>query len=373
MLLFCQNSRMSAIQQYTVYLADRSYEIHIESGCLKNIGDACSKLFGQASRCLIISNDVVAPLYLEVLQSSLEASGWQVSQHIMPDGEQYKTIQTWSAILDTLMNRKLSRNEPIIALGGGVVGDIAGFAAACYRRGIPFVQVPTTLLAQVDSSVGGKTAVSHPLGKNMIGAFYQPKLVWIDPDVLQTLAPNQLRAGLAEVIKYGAIWDESFFNYVEQYAEQLHALDAEVVSKVIIASCKYKAEIVMQDETEQGARALLNLGHTFGHAIESMTHYTSYLHGEAVAIGMRMAARLSEQLRYAPSGTEARMVKALEALELPVDVPRFSAEQWLNVMGHDKKNVGSLIRYILLHDIGDAFIAEDVTDKDIHTLIASFA
>jgi len=363
---------MNAIQQYTVNLDERSYEIHIESGCLNQIGDACSKLFGQANRCLIISNDVVAPLYLERVQSSLEASGWQVSQHIVPDGEQFKTIQTWSEILDTLMDSKLSRNEPIIALGGGVVGDMAGFAASCYRRGIPFVQVPTTVLAQVDSSVGGKTAVSHAHGKNMIGAFYQPRLVWIDPDVLQTLAPNQLRAGLAEVIKYGAIWDKSFFDDVEADASKLHKLDTAAISKVIIESCKYKAEIVMQDETEQGARALLNLGHTFGHAIESMTHYTGYLHGEAVAIGMRMAARLSEQLNHAPVGTEAKMVKALQALELPVDVPQFSAEQWLDAMGHDKKNIGSLIRYILLRDIGDAFIAEDVTDKDIYTLIASF-
>ena len=197
--------------------------------------------------------------------------------------------------------------------------------------------------------------------------------MWIDPDVLQTLAPNQLRAGLAEVIKYGAIWDDEFFAYVEQHSKQLHELDIEVISRVIIESCRYKAEIVMKDETEQGARALLNLGHTFGHAIESMTYYTEYLHGEAVAIGMRMAVRLSEQLGHAPKGTEDAMVQALEALELPVEVPQFTAEQWLDAMGHDKKNVGSLIRYILLKRIGEAFIAEDVKDEDIQTLIQSFA
>jgi 3-dehydroquinate synthase len=307
------------------------------------------------------------------VQQSLEDAGWFVSTHLFPDGEQFKNLEQWSKLMDSLMDSKLSRNEPIIALGGGVVGDMAGFAASAYRRGIPFVQVPTTVLAQVDSSVGGKTAVSHPHGKNMIGAFYQPKLVWIDPDVLQTLAPNQLRAGLAEVIKYGAIWDAGFFAYVTAHAKELHALDTEAISKVTIESCRYKAEIVMQDETEQGARALLNLGHTFGHAVESMTHYTEYLHGEAVAIGMRMAARLSEKLGYAPSGTEATMIQGLQALELPIEPPTFSAEQWLDAMGHDKKNVGSLIRYILLRAIGDAFIAEDVTDKDIHKLITSFA
>lgn len=361
------------IQNYRVDLGNRAYDIHIEKGCLSQIGAACTSLFGeQAKRCLIVTNDVVAPLYLDTVQASLESSGWHVSQHILPDGEQFKTIDSWSGIMDSLMFNKLARNEPIIALGGGVVGDMAGFAAACYRRGIPFVQVPTTVLAQVDSSVGGKTAVSHAHGKNMIGAFYQPKLVWIDPNVLQTLAPNQLRAGLAEVIKYGAIWDAEFFKYVEQHASDLHELNTEVVNKAILDSCRYKAEIVMQDETEQGARALLNLGHTFGHAIESMTHYTGYLHGEAVAIGMCMAARLSEQLNHAPKGTEDKMVKALTALELPVDVPQFTAEQWLDAMGHDKKNIGSLIRYILLRDIGEAFIAEDVKDRDIQHLIQSF-
>ncbi len=361
------------MQVYQVNLGERSYDIHIESGCLGHIGDKLTQLFSGAKRCLIASNDVVAPLYLNMVQQSLEEAGWLVHTHLFPDGEAFKNLEQWSQLLDSLMDAKLSRDEPMIALGGGVVGDMTGFAASAYRRGIPFVQIPTTLLAQVDSSVGGKTAVSHPHGKNMIGAFYQPKLVWIDTDVLQTLAANQLRAGLAEVLKYGAIWDKSFFSYVAEHASALHMLDTNVVSQVILASCRYKAEIVMQDETEQGARALLNLGHTFGHAIESMTHYTTYLHGEAVAIGMRMAARLSEQLGHAPQGTEEAMLKALTALELPVDVPQFSAGQWLDTMGHDKKNVGSLIRYILLRDIGDAFIADDVKHEDIQTLIQSFA
>ena len=358
---------------YTVELAERSYDIHLEKGCLAGIGDAIRKLFPDAKRCMVVSNDVVAPLYLNTVRNSLEAADWQVFEKVLPDGEKHKTITTWSSIMDGLMDAKLSRNEPMLALGGGVVGDMTGFAASCYRRGIPFVQIPTTLLAQVDSSVGGKTAVSHPHGKNMIGAFYQPRLVWIDPDVLQTLAPNQLRAGLAEVIKYGAIWDRNFFNDIVSNASELLNLDAHNIKKTIVESCRYKAEIVMQDETEQGARALLNLGHTFGHAIESMTHYTAYLHGEAVAIGMRMAARLSEQRGDAPIGTEQAMAAALTALELPVDVPAFSVSEWLDAMGHDKKNVGSRIRYVLLKEIGEAFIAEDVKDEEIVRLITSFA
>jgi len=357
---------------YRVSLGERSYDIHLQSGSLPHIGEAMRTLFPKAERCMVITNDVVAPLYLATVAGSLESAGWQVFSHILPDGEHFKTIETWSEIMDALMASRLSRNEPVIALGGGVVGDMTGFAAACYRRGVPFVQLPTTLLAQVDSSVGGKTAVSHPHGKNMIGAFYQPRLVWMDPNVLQTLEGNQLRAGLAEVIKYGAIWDRAFFDFIETNAQTLLALESDVVNRAILSSCRYKAEIVMQDETEQGARALLNLGHTFGHAIEAMTHYTEYLHGEGVAIGMRMAARLSEQLDYAPQGTETSMIRALQALELPVEPPKFTAAAWLDAMGHDKKNIGSRIRYVLLRDIGEAFVAEDVKNQDVEHLIASF-
>ena len=275
-------------------------------------------------------------------------------------------------VMDALMASKLSRQEPIIALGGGVVGDMTGFAAACYRRGIPFVQIPTTLLAQVDSSVGGKTAINHPHGKNMIGAFYQPKLVWIDPDVLKTLEIREVRAGVAELIKYGLIRDAQFFSYLEANVGKLLALDTEVVSKVILTSCRHKAEVVMADETEQGMRALLNLGHTFGHAIESMTHYSEYLHGEAVALGTLMAARLSYRLGCTSVSLEPRIMSLYEATGLPVEIPKFTPEAWLDAMGHDKKNVGNRIRYILLKEIGDAFIAEDVTHEHIRELIASY-
>ena len=211
-------------------------------------------------------------------------------------------MDSFALILDALMQARLSRQEPVIALGGGVVGDMTGFAAACYRRGIPFIQVPTTVLAQVDSSVGGKTAINHPHGKNMIGAFYQPRLVWIDPQVLGTLDLRQIRAGLGEAIKYGLIRDAAFFDWMNQHMDRALSLDADVLAEMIHSCCRHKAEVVMADETEQGQRALLNLGHTFGHAIESITRYTRYLHGEAVAVGTLMAARLSEQLGIAPAG-----------------------------------------------------------------------
>ncbi len=362
----------TAIHDYRVELGERSYDIHIEPGCLENLGAAMASLFPGINRCFIVSNDVVAPLYLDQVTKSLEGSGWQAETCVLPDGEKHKTMVSLSAILDQLMTARLSRNEPVIALGGGVVGDMTGFAAACYRRGIPYVQAPTTLLSQVDSSVGGKTAINHPHGKNMIGAFYQPKLVWIDPAVLATLPLRELRAGIAELIKYGLIRDAGFFAYLVTNIDALLSLAPDVVSHVILTSCRHKAEVVMADETEQGMRALLNLGHTFGHAIESMTKYTEYLHGEAVALGTLMAARLSERLSHASAGTEEKVCALYKAAGLPVEIPSFVADDWLDAMGHDKKNVGSRIRYILLRSIGDAFIAEDVSDEDIRSLIASY-
>ena len=359
-------------QIYRVELGARSYDIHIEPDCLGRLGEAMAKLFAAPTRCMVISNVTIAPLYMDVVRSSLEQAGWQVSECILADGERYKTMESFGFIMDALMESKLSRNEPVIALGGGVVGDMTGFAASCYRRGIPFIQVPTTVLAQVDSSVGGKTAINHPHGKNMIGAFYQPKLVWIDPKVLNTLELREIRAGIAEAIKYGLIRDAGFFAWMQKSAKAALDLNADVLARMIHTSCRHKAEVVMADETEQGQRALLNLGHTFGHAIESMTHYSTYLHGEGVAIGTLMAARLSEQLGYAPAGTEDAIRGCYKHVGLPVDVPDFSAEQWLDAMGHDKKNVGSRIRYILLRGIGDAFLAEDVSPDAIKQLVDSY-
>jgi len=275
-------------------------------------------------------------------------------------------------IMDALMEARLSRNEPVIALGGGVVGDMTGFAAACYRRGIPFIQVPTTVLAQVDSSVGGKTAINHPHGKNMIGAFYQPRLVWVDPEVLHTLAAREIRAGIAEAVKYGLIRDAAFFDWMCAHMQAAINLDPAVISTMIHTCCQHKAEVVMQDETEQGMRALLNLGHTFGHAIESMTRYTIYLHGEAVVLGTLLAARLSEQTGHAPVGTEDRIAACYQQAGLALTIPDFDVAMWLDAMGHDKKNNGVQIRYILLRGIGDAFIAEDIQPDSISRLMVSY-
>jgi len=367
------SKQITESNSYHVDLGIRSYDIHIEPGCLNDIGSAMAGLFPSPTHCMIVSNVTIAPLYLKIVRESLEQAGWSVSDCILPDGERYKTMQSFEQIMDALMQAKLSRNEPVIALGGGVVGDMTGFAASCYRRGIPFIQLPTTVLAQVDSSVGGKTAINHPHGKNMIGAFYQPKLVWIDPLVLNTLDIREVRAGIAEAIKYGLIRDAALFEWMQKNLEKALNLDAKVLSTMIHTSCRHKAEVVMADETEQGVRALLNLGHTFGHAIESMTHYNTYLHGEAVAIGTLMAARLSERLNYAPAGTEESIQNCYQAADLPTTIPSFSADAWLDAMGHDKKNIGSQIRYILLHNIGDAFLAEDVPPNAIRALIDSYA
>jgi len=309
---------------------------------------------------------------MDQLRASLQASGWQVSEYLLDDGECYKNMDSFSQIMDALMQARLSRNEPVLALGGGVVGDMTGFAAACYRRGIPFIQIPTTVLAQVDSSVGGKTAINHPHGKNMIGAFYQPRLVWIDPLVLNTLDIRQIRAGLGEAIKYGLIRDAAFFDWMQLHLKDALQLDTSALAHIILTSCRHKAEVVMADETEQGMRALLNLGHTFGHAIESMTSYTTFLHGEAVAMGTLMAARLSEQLGYAGNGIETQIRQCYQLAGLPITIPSFSADAWLDAMGHDKKNIGSQIRYVLLRSIGDAFVAEDVEPASIRALIDSY-
>jgi len=362
----------SPARVYRVELGHRSYDIHIESDGLRHLGAAMRRLFRQQSRCLVVSNVVVAPLYLGSVKQGLEESGWKVAECILPDGERYKTLATWKKILDTLMRVHLSRDEPLVALGGGVIGDMAGFAAACYRRGIPCVQVPTTLLAQVDSSVGGKTGINHPLGKNMIGALHQPRLVWIDPCVLRTLDRRQLLAGVAEVIKYGLIRDADFFHRLSRCMDELLALEPKVVSEIIFTSCRHKAEVVMADETEQGVRALLNLGHTFGHAIEAMSRYRRYLHGEAVALGTCMAARLSEQLGYAKAGLEERIRAVYRAAGLPVEIPAFPLSDWFEAMMHDKKAMGGRLRFVLLRDVGDAFVSAEVTEKALEGLLCSY-
>lgn len=339
------------MKQLHVELGTRSYPIYIGSGLLSR-----TDLFARhihSKQVLIVSNETVASLYLETVLKNLPSH--QVETVILPDGERYKTLDYVNRIFDTLLARKFSRNATLIALGGGVIGDMGGFAAACYQRGIAFLQIPTTLLAQVDSSVGGKTGVNHPLGKNMIGAFYQPQCVLADTDVLDTLDDRQLAAGLAEVIKYGLIRDAEFFVWLENTVDALRAREKEALAFAIERSCRNKAEIVAEDETESGVRATLNLGHTFGHAIETGTGYGTYLHGEAVAIGICQAADLSLRKGWLSPQDVARIIDLIRRAGLPVAPPAYlGPERFIELMAVDKKNLDGQIRLILLENIGKA-------------------
>lgn len=339
---------MAASHTLTVELEDRSYPIVIGSGLLGGGFDLSEYVRG--GDCLVVSNTTVAPLYADALLAGL--GGKQVSRVDLPDGEAHKTVATMQSILDALVASGANRDTTVVALGGGVVGDITGFAAACYMRGVAFVQVPTTLLAQVDSSVGGKTGVNHPEGKNLVGAFHQPQVVLIDTDTLGTLPDRELRAGLAEVIKYGAICDVDFFAWLEDNMAALLAKDADALGYAIRRSCELKADVVAEDEREAGRRAILNFGHTFGHAIERSQGYGEWLHGEAVAAGMIMAAKLS-------GVDETRLRNLVSAAGLPVDPPVIAAEGWMSAMGMDKKVQGKQLRFVLLHELGDAFVTSE--------------
>lgn len=335
----------------------RSYPIYIGSGLLAQAELLTRHI--RARQVVIVSNETVAPLYLPRLQAAL--SDYQVETVILPDGEQYKTLQYLEKIFDQLLAKKFSRNATLIALGGGVIGDMGGFAAACYQRGIAFIQIPTTLLAQVDSSVGGKTGVNHPLGKNMIGAFYQPQCVIADADVLDTLDDRQLSAGLAEVIKYGLIRDSEFLAWLETNMPLLLARDKNALSYAIERSCSNKAEVVGEDEFEAGVRATLNLGHTFGHAIETGSGYGHYLHGEAVAIGTCFAADLSRRLGWLNDADVERILAIFKAAQLPTMPPtNMTTEQYVDLMAVDKKNLDGKIRLILLEAIGKASLPVNV-------------
>jgi 3-dehydroquinate synthase len=283
-----------------------------------------------------------------------------VAQVVLPDGEAYKNWETLNLIFDALLTDRAERKTTLIALGGGVIGDMTGFAAASYQRGVPFIQIPTTLLSQVDSSVGGKTGINHPLGKNMIGAFYQPKLVLADTDTLKTLPPRELSAGLAEVIKYGLIWDVEFLAWLETNMDRLRALDPAAITHAIYRSCEIKAQVVGQDEREGGIRAILNLGHTFGHAIETGMGYGTWLHGEAVAAGMVMAAETSRRLGWLTEADVARTRALIRAAGLPDVAPDLGIDTWLDYMGHDKKVEGGKMRFVLLKKLGEAVITGDV-------------
>ncbi len=346
------------MQTLTVELEDRSYPINIGAGLLNQHSLLQAAL--PARDILLVSNTVVAPLYAPAVRAAL--ADRRIVEVIVSDGEQYKTLATVGRVFDVLVANRFGRDALVLALGGGVVGDLAGFAAACYQRGIDFVQVPTTLLAQVDSSVGGKTAVNHPGGKNLIGAFYQPREVLTDTDVLKTLPARELQAGLAEVIKYGLICDRAFFEWLEQNIDALKRQEPAPLAHAIFRSCQIKAQIVGRDEREHGERALLNLGHTFAHAIEAATAYTEWLHGEAVGVGLLIAAAMSQRLGALPADDLARVESLLRRAGLRTEAPQIGAATAAGFMSIDKKVKSGRVRLVLLNGIGGANISGDYAD-----------
>ncbi|MCW8195337.1 3-dehydroquinate synthase [Proteobacteria bacterium 005FR1] len=349
------------MQKVEVDLGDRRYPIYIGPDLLGDQNLLSPHL--RSRQVCVVTNTTVAPLYLERIKAAL--SGCQVDVVALPDGEQYKTLETANRIYDALLTAKHHRTTTLIALGGGVVGDMCGFAAATYQRGVNFIQIPTTLLAQVDSSVGGKTGVNHPLGKNMIGAFHQPQAVIADTAVLRTLPDREFAAGIAEVIKYGLIADADFFRWLEENMAALLAKDDAALSLAIERSCAIKADIVAQDEKETGVRAWLNLGHTFGHAIEAAQGYGKWLHGEAVAAGMAMALDLSKRIGWLDAEAPERLADLLGRANLPVYAPAIAVEQFISLMSADKKVLDGKIRLVLLKAIGSAVITDEVPRADL--------
>ncbi|MBW4967064.1 3-dehydroquinate synthase [Pseudoalteromonas sp. CR1] len=350
----------------TVNLDERSYPIYIGQSALQDNG----RLIHHIGDCrpIIITNDTIEPLYLQGLLDSL--AELNPLSFIIPDGEQYKSLDWFEKISAFLLQNNCGRDTCLIALGGGVVGDLTGFVAACYQRGVPFIQIPTTLLSQVDSSVGGKTAVNHPLGKNMIGAFYQPQAVFIDTQSLHTLPKREFAAGMAEVIKYGLIYDTELFAYLEQNVENLQLLNETCLQHIIYRCCEIKALIVAEDEKEQGLRALLNLGHTFGHAIEAQMGYGKWLHGEAVATGMVLASRLASIRGDLTQQNVERIIAVIKQYNLPTEVPAdMTSEQFLLHMRKDKKNKKGTIRFILPTQFGQCALVDDVSDDQVRALI----
>ncbi len=350
-----------------VALGARSYPIWIGADTLADAGRWRAAIRGR--HVLVVSNETVAPLYLARVQAGLH--GFVHAALVLPDGEAHKTLANCAAVFDALAALGASRDATVIALGGGVIGDLAGFAAACWMRGIEFVQMPTTLLAMVDSSVGGKTGVNLPAGKNLVGAFHQPRAVVIDTDTLATLPDREYRAGLAEVIKYGAIGDRAFFEWLETHASALNARDNAALAEAIATSCRHKAAVVARDEHEHGDRALLNFGHTFGHALETETGYGTLLHGEAVAIGMLLAARLSADLGRASHADADRLSTLLRAFGLPVAPPPCDPARLIQHMQLDKKNLGGRLRLILWRGVGQAEIVADVDQAAIDNVLAN--
>jgi len=354
-----------------VDLGQRSYPIFIGSDLIDRpeLFEACAK----ASSIYIVTNTTVAPLYAERLSKTLASFGKSVRTIALPDGESFKDWKNLQTIFDELLKHGADRQTVLVALGGGVIGDMTGFAAASFMRGIRFIQVPTTLLSQVDSSVGGKTGINHPLGKNMIGAFHQPIAVIADLSTLKTLPPRELSAGLAEVIKHGAIADASFLDWIEANTSALLACDIEAMSHAVLRSCEIKSAVVSADEREGGVRATLNFGHTFGHAIEAGMGYGEWLHGEAVGCGMVMGAKLSCLLKKITQADADRLTRIIHAMHLPTTAPKFGADRYIELMQVDKKAEGGQIRYVLLEQIGKAYIATAPHEAVIETLLATGA
>lgn len=354
-------------RELRVELGERSYPIYIGVDLLGN-PEYYARHIQADSQVMLVSNDTVAPLYLEKVQAALR--GFRQAEVILPDGEMYKTLEIWQRIFDQLLEQRFNRQCTIVALGGGVIGDMAGFAAASYQRGVRFIQVPTTLLSQVDSSVGGKTGVNHPLGKNMIGAFYQPQCVIADIGALETLDDRQLSAGIAEVIKYGLISDPEFFDWLEQNMDQLTARNSEALAFAVRRSCLDKANVVADDEREKGARALLNLGHTFGHAIETGMGYGEWLHGEAVGAGMCMAAEFSFRLGWMGRDQVRRIVQLIQRAGLPTRAPdSISAERFMELMAVDKKVMDHRLRLVLMKGIGQSLVTSEFPQDKLVTML----
>ncbi|HLG44532.1 MAG TPA: 3-dehydroquinate synthase [Nitrospirales bacterium] len=352
-----------------VPLGERTYDVLIQDGLLDRVGEHLVP-FGLGPAAVVVTNPVVQRLYGARMLRSLKAAGFQPSVISAPDGERAKSLKWMAAILEALLKRRYERTTWLLALGGGVIGDLGGFAASVYLRGIPFVQVPTTLVAQVDSSIGGKTGINHPLGKNLIGSFYQPKLVLIDPRVLGTLAPREYRAGLAEVIKYGVIQDAALFEFLERDIERVLGRDITAVHRIIRTSCAIKAEVVSEDEREGDRRRILNFGHTLGHALETVTRYRRYKHGEAVAIGMVGAACLAGRLGLADARVAARIRDLIRRTGLPTDLPACPASDLLRAMRQDKKVRNRQIHFVLPTQIGNVVVVP-IPEPDLRAFLAA--
>ncbi|PMH46285.1 3-dehydroquinate synthase [Vibrio sp. 10N.286.49.B3] len=356
------------MERITVNLAERSYPISIGAGLFDD--PAYLSFLSAKQKVVVISNTTIAPLYADKIVSMLEQVNCQVSVLELPDGEQYKSLATFETVMSYLLEGNFSRDVVIIALGGGVIGDLVGFSASCYQRGVDFIQIPTTLLSQVDSSVGGKTAVNHPLGKNMIGAFYQPQSVIIDINCLRTLPEREFAAGMAEVIKYGIIYDADFFAWLEENLDKLYALDEDALIYAIARCCQIKAEVVAQDEKESGIRAWLNLGHTYGHAIEAELGYGNWLHGEAVSSGTVMAAKTAQLQGLITQQQLDRIIAILTQAKLPIHTPEsMSFDDFMRHMMRDKKVLSGQLRLVLPTDIGCADVVADVPQAIIKQAI----